>query len=431
MVGQGALGRQTARRLTIESVGGTLVVVKRAAPGTPEAARLRWEATVLDHARHPGVVPLVSLTESSGSVELRTELAGATTLASRSPRTTADGTALIAAVADTLAALHGRGIVHGRVCAEHIVIDPGGHPVLCGFGHASIAGGDRPTPVGGPSRHDDVAALGHLLAELPAPAPLVTRWASARSVADRLRRGPRSRPAPAVTPAPAPSAAPGSARAPEPAPDADPIGEPASLGPSGAAPGVAPPRRPRRSTTVALAAAAATVVGWLALEPSPDGPSAAPSTPAPVEAVTDSSASGPLPTGASDPHPSAPDPSTTPSTTPPTAGSAPTTASPDRAPGDGTLERQGQRYQLAAGTVVLGDWDCDGVATPAVHDPTTGWVWSYPSWPEGAEAVPAQAVGQLTPVETLGHRREPDGCDRLVALHPTSGTRDLAPGSDP
>src|SRR5690606_3239066 len=71
------------------------------------------------------------------------------------PATPAQVASIAAAAADTLADLHERGVVHGRLAARHLLLGPDGQIRLCGFG----PGGDA-TP------EDDVAALGAVITEL-------------------------------------------------------------------------------------------------------------------------------------------------------------------------------------------------------------------------------------------------------------------------
>lgn len=143
-----------------------LVATKRAAPG-PDADRLRHEARVLDLARHPGVVELLALVEhDDGSVELRTAVAGPTPLALAGPLPLAQVAALGVALASTVAELHRLGVVHGRVEGAHVLLGPGGRPVLCGFGSARLGpAGPRPDLV--PA--DDVAGVGRTLRALVQP----------------------------------------------------------------------------------------------------------------------------------------------------------------------------------------------------------------------------------------------------------------------
>jgi hypothetical protein len=68
---------------------------------------------------------------------------------------------------------------------------------------------------------------------------------------------------------------------------------------------------------------------------------------------------------------------------------------------DGVLERSGERWQLGqqGDRVVLGDWDCDGAATPAVLRPSSGDVFVFTAWVTGGEVqVPpiTRVVGAVT-----------------------------------
>ena len=144
---------------TIVDADGRTLIQKRGA-GPSDALRIAHEASMLELARHPGVVDLDRGT-SDGHGELRTVFAGPRTLASEE-LTLDTRSIVIAAAAETLADLHALGIVHGRIDESHIVLGDRRRPVLCGFGAAGLAGdtgpdGTRLRPA------NDVAALGALL----------------------------------------------------------------------------------------------------------------------------------------------------------------------------------------------------------------------------------------------------------------------------
>ncbi|MDQ3146828.1 MAG: hypothetical protein M3R01_07825, partial [Actinomycetota bacterium] len=132
---------------------GRPVVVKEAGPGE-EAEQLRAQAGVLTAAEHPGVVEVIELVAlPDGGARLTTAFAGGSSL--RRVRSTAALLPLLAATASTLADLHARGIVHGALDADHVLVSAADRTVLCGF---------APDATGGAGA--DVAAFGALVAEL-------------------------------------------------------------------------------------------------------------------------------------------------------------------------------------------------------------------------------------------------------------------------
>src|SRR5829696_8885000 len=125
---------------------GRLVVTKQAGPG-PGAERLRREALALELAAGAGCVELVEVADGSdGDTRLVTVWVGGGTLATALPLGPERLLAVAGALAGTLAQLHERGLVHGRVSAEHVLHD-GDRPVLCGLGDARLPGEeDGPAP---------------------------------------------------------------------------------------------------------------------------------------------------------------------------------------------------------------------------------------------------------------------------------------------
>jgi hypothetical protein len=119
--------------------------------------RLKREAERLLRGRHPGVVEVVSHTP--GRLELR--WVGSHTLETARPTVPA-AAAILAALAVTVADVHGLGVVHGRIDPSHVVIGPRGEPVLCG-----LRGPDPGCPEPGPA--EDVAAIGRLIDHLLGP----------------------------------------------------------------------------------------------------------------------------------------------------------------------------------------------------------------------------------------------------------------------
>jgi hypothetical protein len=151
---------------------GRLVAVKAPPPSDPQ--RVHREASVLEAVGHPGVVELVGVHVSSDGPELWTRWVGSRSAADLPrPLPPARAAGLVLAVGRTLADLHRMGFVHGAVDPSHVLLDPLGRPVLCGWGRAAALG----TPLGPASGDDlggdllarpsvDVAGLGGLLLDL-------------------------------------------------------------------------------------------------------------------------------------------------------------------------------------------------------------------------------------------------------------------------
>jgi hypothetical protein len=207
---------------------------RKRAEDAVEADRLGHEAQVLTVARHPGVVQLLSWQEDT----LRLRLVEASPL----PADHDVVAAVARAAATTLADLHDIGVVHGAVSAEHILVDPGGQAVLCGFGQATSGGGSSaqeaadvvalaralPAPAvvaaaGQAGRHPHPARRLATLLALPPPgrSPVVfvsslvaTAVMAAVVLATLLARFGAPAPAPMATPAPTSTRAPTPTRAP-------------------------------------------------------------------------------------------------------------------------------------------------------------------------------------------------------------------------
>lgn len=151
-----------------------LEVVKQADTET-DRLRLQSEASWLARAAHPGVVDVIAATPTS----LRLRHAG-TALARIGPLAPDHAAAVVRNLASTVGDLHQLGVAHGRVDADHVLIDAHGRPRLCGFAEARDASDS--------TRADDVAALGRLLDDAIAPADGVLWSPSLRGLRAAGRR---------------------------------------------------------------------------------------------------------------------------------------------------------------------------------------------------------------------------------------------------
>src|SRR5688572_3112825 len=139
-------------------------VMAKVGASAEEAARLAREAELLEAARHPGVVELVGVDGTGmGSMLLTAHVEGPT-LAAVGPLPLQEAAGLLAALASTLADLHELGLVHGAVCAEHVIVGAGGRPVLCGLAYGGRAGEPAgPAPAVGRAFADPARADADLL----------------------------------------------------------------------------------------------------------------------------------------------------------------------------------------------------------------------------------------------------------------------------
>lgn len=95
------------------------------------------------------------------------------------------------------------------------------------------------------------------------------------------------------------------------------------------------------------------------------------------------------------------------------------------------VEHAGARYAvgLPGDLVLLGDWDCDGVATPAVVRPGDGTIWSFASWTTGPQLVAAELIAQApAPVGAIT-RSGTDGCDVLAITTANGNELIVDPGT--
>lgn len=399
---------------------------------TPEeAVRVRGEAELLELARHPGVVEVLGLDGDPARPVLLTSHVRGPTLAAAGALPVEEVAGVLAAVATTLADLHGLGLVHGGLKADHVILDGGGAPVLCGFGHGGRVGEHS---AGGAvlDGSADVSDLGMLARSLCPPRSAEAR--ALRRVADEaVVADPGDRPT-ARTLADSITAAVPGARLPLPqAPDGH------ALAPSAPAPMTAadpldawrrlqsPPtssdRAPRRVIAIAgvVALVLVTLVGAASLRPG--RPSVAPVTPDEPMGL-DTAATTTLVT-----EPEQPEPTTSPPAAPATGADCTAVPSGLAADVDGDGCADSLRYVdgvLQAGQarwtvgrpgdqVVTGDWSCTGLRTLALLRPATGELFRFDRWAAVGADAEASAFDRVDGGTALrAADLDQDGCHEMV-----------------
>ena len=396
-------------------------VLAKVAGTADEAMRLEREARNLDAARHPGVVELVGVDGHGIGAILLTAHVDGPTLAGVGRLPLEEGAGLLAALATTVADLHDLGVVHGAVSPEHVLLGPGGRPVLCSLGYGGSA--EEMSPA------DDVAALG-ALARFVAPDPpcghvlakvadLATDDPSARptarAVAEMLQQQVPAARLPRGLPAPPPGR-----------PAAGPVDPLAAWRRERGV--LRARRRPARSLALAgVGAVVVVVLGGAALLLSR---SPATTSPEPVTELAE-----PPP-----PDEAQPDPPTTraglsSSTTtttaratavradcPPATGVLQADVDGDGCPdglryADGILQAGDIRWSLGqpGDQVATGDWSCRGTRTLALYRPSTGDIFRFDGWAGPGTDVTATAVGRVPGGSALRAADvDRDGCHEAV-----------------
>ncbi len=378
---------------------GEAVVVKAAGPAAAA------EIAALAALRHPH---LVRFAGAEAGLVATARIPGpslAGLLAARGRVSWRAAAAMLAPVADALAAVHAAGWVHGDVSASNVVVGPDATGVLVDLGRARPVGAlaaPAGTPgsvapeveagvAGGPAA--DVFSLAAVVVEAVTGVPPTAATVLPPGVALALRRA--LAPDPAARPAAAElAAALRAAAGPQPvsgsrgivaesdAPTLEDAGTRVTrdYGPRPPAPVLdLAESRPRRWPILLSAAAAAATAGAFVL--------ARPPTSAPTEAAAPP-ACAPVAPGALTGDP---DGDGCPVAATWVAGVLTVVVEPGEPP---------RRYALGApgDVVALDDWDCDGDDTPGLYRPATGVVTLYSSWPV---AGPGAAPSSVTTGEGL------------------------------
>jgi hypothetical protein len=404
-----------------EATGDDALVAVKLARDPEEAERLDREAAVLAAFRHPGVVRLVGHVPGA---ELLTARVGERDAARSPAGDLGQALARTAALAALVADLHDRGLVHGAISPDHVLLTPDGRPVLCSLHLAGPPGEPFPEPTQDPAfpagTHRrpacDVYGVGTVLAHELAAAPTRpltdrrTRRAADRLVRSATHAEPSRRPGAGAFAAALARLA-GTDRA---TPSND-RRRPVDRRPA--------ERRPRRPTALApVVAAMLAILGAVVVVAR--GESGVPSSaaePAPLPATT---------TTRSFPDPRPPTPVPAPTAPPdlPAAGE-PAPAEPSGPPPE--LEHEGARYRVgeAGDRAAIGDWDCDGVPTVALLRPSTGAVFVFSGWADAGSTLDERERTRLPGATDLRAAPRLDGCDDLELTTPV-GTRtvSLAPG---
>lgn len=438
--------------LRSELHGQELVAVKEG--DSPEA--LRRESELLEDLDHPGIVAFVALTDDERGLRLLTRYAGRETLATWQPQQLEELRRVVEEVAETVRHLHERGIVHRSIRPANVVIDSLRRPLLCGFSAARRDAGEDTA-----DHLADVRAIGEMtlavLQRLDTRQPRTSlrhgeqrlrrrmqavaqaagegRVPSSRALASRLRAAAAEPPTSSIGRGrDRPSSRASLVRARRPARSGDQLAR------------LVPPRPRRASLLAALAVCAGCLLGTLMVLRLGDPNSTAPALPSPAPDAPPGSAPPAHPQAAVPADSVPPDPPATISltATPEAASRAERAAGspepPDhdtagcREPGSGRRDVDGdgcaEEIRIAAGfvsaggarypvgaagdQVAVGDWDCDGIATVALVQPT-GRVYLFDAWPQEEPLVGALVADLPPPVELTDVAR--GACNELTVRY--------------
>jgi hypothetical protein len=91
---------------------------------------------------------------------------------------------------------------------------------------------------------------------------------------------------------------------------------------------------------------------------------------------------------------------------------------------EGRLHAGGRTYAVGASgdLVAVGDWDCDGSATPALVEAGTGGVFLFPEWATAEAEVHVDAAGIVPQPQAVTVVDGGDGCQSLEVAGPAGAT---------
>ena len=478
--------------VTISRSEDRLIAVKQAP--AERAGEIEREADVLGRLSHPGVVEIIDLRRGGdGAAALHTEFVGSDNWATRSLTDPVARAAAAAALAAVVADLHDIGIAHRNLDGSHVLHGVGDRPVLCSFGRSGDAGPEHrredlvaladlvwdealaPGPVTGKlanlaasTRAGRLGAreLARRLDRLvggPDPKPKGPRTVGDPH-SDKPEPGPRRRrravPATAAGLAVMATAFTvvlgGSAGGQDPAGPAAAVSDEDGDRPPGSASqplgqtGVSADTPASGSgesavesaDTAATSGAATEASGFAATGGAPDHTSTGgPTTGRDATETSGFAAGGGVPGHTATGGPTTGRDATGRAATradDPAYASWPASDSGGSAePAAGLIhDWDGRRYAIGTegDLVVIGDWDCDGVATPAIARPGTGQVAMFDRWPppeatiSESDASARRVVDDLIGVE-LERGDGPGACDRL-RVHTATRSHLLASGGD-
>ena len=128
------------------------IVLLESLAGGPARGRFREEARRLVQLRHPNIHPVLDFGEYDGVPYLVQPLVQRATLADRGHKDLLGGEAairLLRAVGAAIDYAHGQAVVHGDLTPARVLLDANEHPLVTGFGMASLGADRSPGPGGG------------------------------------------------------------------------------------------------------------------------------------------------------------------------------------------------------------------------------------------------------------------------------------------